>query len=227
MADRGEHGGGLTAQAGLIVVAGGGSRRMGRDKRLLPFGDEPLLARTLRTMAGSFAEAAVVTAGDYAADSAAEETIRRIMMRFPGVRLLADAEPNAGPLAGLSAGLAAASAPLQLAIAADMPFPSPALAEALLRLCRDSGADAALPETAGRLHPLFAAYRRTLSDALGKHVAGGGRKMTDWTLSLRHVVLPEAEVRRIDPSGLALANMNRPEDYAAALRLIVPADPGE
>ncbi|WP_135551182.1 molybdenum cofactor guanylyltransferase [Paenibacillus cymbidii] len=214
----------MIEQAGLIVVAGGGSRRMGRDKRLLPFAGEPLLARTLRLLAGSFAEAAVVTAGDGAADAAAEETIRRIVRRFPGVRLLADAEPNAGPLAGLSAGLAAQAAPLQLAIGADMPFPSPALAEALLRLCRDSGAEAALPETAGRLHPLFAVYRRTLAAALGAYVAGGGRKVTDWTLSLRHVVLPEAEVRRVDPSGLALANMNRPEDYAAALRAITPEE---
>src|SRR5690606_21412519 len=99
-------------------------------------------------------------------------------------------------------------------VAADMPFVRAELLTALLQAGATADADAALPEFGGRLHPLFAVYRRSEAlRTLTKFRAQGGRKVLDWLAGMRVTVLPEADVRRIDPEGLSLFNMNTPEDY--------------
>ena len=109
-------GGGLTG----IVLAGGASRRMGRDKAFLDLGGRPLIARVIERLASVCAEVLVV-AGDV--EPYGELGVRLVEDRFRGV----------GVLGGLHAGLEAAAHELTLAVGCDMPFLRPDLLRAFAR----------------------------------------------------------------------------------------------
>src|SRR2546430_13569094 len=99
-----------------VVLAGGSSRRMGRDKALMTLGGEPLVVRAVRLLSGVCSDVAVAS-GDG----------RRLDGAGLGVRQVADVVPDAGPVAGIAAGLEAARHALVAVVAVDMPDANPAL----------------------------------------------------------------------------------------------------
>ena len=139
---------GATAPAGplsplLGVLAGGQSRRMGRDKAWLPApgADEALIERLLR-LGRELALSVVVVGGNAPA----------------GVLRLDDDPPGVGPIGGLCALLAHAGTRPVIALACDLPYVDAAL---LTKLVRASSAAAVLaprdPESR-KWQPLFARY---------------------------------------------------------------------
>ncbi|MBX5465650.1 MAG: molybdenum cofactor guanylyltransferase, partial [Clostridia bacterium] len=192
-------------EASLILLAGGASRRMGRDKALLPFGGEPLITRIARRLAPVAAEVVVVA-------NRPEPYLRlgfRVVPDPPGLE-------GEGPLAGLLAGMRAATRESCLLVACDMPFASPCLARLLLAPLQE-GWEAALPAPGGREHPLFAAYRRALAPDVAAALAAGVRRPLDFLAGRRLRRLEEAEIAACGSPGLLLANVNRPEEYRQAL----------
>ena len=101
---------------GAVVLCGGESRRMGRPKAWLPFGEERLLQRVVR-LVDTVARPIVVVAaaGQELPDLPAEVAIVR------------DPVGGRGPLAGMAAGLGALTDPVELvnATATDVPFLEP------------------------------------------------------------------------------------------------------
>src|SRR2546423_6833845 len=81
----------------LVILAGGLSRRMGRDKAALPAGDGTLVEHLARRLAPVVDE--IIIAGGSAEP------------RLDGVRLAADRGAGPGPLAGIHARLMAARHP--------------------------------------------------------------------------------------------------------------------
>ena len=96
-----------------IILCGGRSSRMGRDKAALPFGPETLLTRVVR--AAQEVAADVVVVGDTAQAMPA------------GVRVVGDPVPRLGPLAALATGLASVDAERSLLLGCDMPLLVPAV----------------------------------------------------------------------------------------------------
>ena len=147
----------------VIVLTGGGSRRMGRDKATLDVAGTSLLDRTIADVPAGIP---VVVAGPPA------PVARR------GVVFVQEDPPGGGPVAGIDAALAAVSAPVVVVLATDLPLvgalPS-GLAEALLDARRDDAdatRDALLAaDASGRPQQLCAAYR---ADALRRAIADNG-----------------------------------------------------
>ena len=133
---------------GAVVLCGGESRRMGRPKAWLPFGDELMLERVVR-LAGTVARPIVVVAapGQELPELAADVAIVR------------DPVAGRGPLQGLAAGLAAFDDSVELvyATATDVPFLEPRWMTRLVEL--SDGYDLVIPFVAGFYHPLAALYR--------------------------------------------------------------------
>src|SRR4051812_47141126 len=93
-----------------VLLAGGESRRMGRDKAAVVFRDEPLWRRQLRILRDLGPEKIFVSA-------------RSEPTWLPNtVELLVDDAPSHGPLSGLTKGLAAMRTTHLLVLAVDMPF---------------------------------------------------------------------------------------------------------
>ncbi len=194
---------------------------MGHDKWLLPVGGTPVLGRVVRTLDGVADEFVIVLPYDAGDElrARADAAVRAARPIAP-VRWLADAEPDSGPLAGLEAAYEAGIGEWCLATAADVPFASSELAEALFRRCIDAGTEAAVPERGGRRHPLFAVYAAGAGDRLRYYRRQGGRRAMEWLDGLRVLTMRESETARYDPEGTALFNMNTPEDYVRAQSIV-------
>lgn len=185
-----------------IVLAGGESRRMGRPKALLPFAGEILIVRVLKRLSAVTDEQVVVVApGQDLPDLPA--------------RLVRDPEPHRGPVAGLAVGLAAARAPRAFVTSCDSPFLSLDLVRWMLG--ESAGWDVVVPEWEGRLNPLHAVYATALAGTYRRLLDAGRSRPVDAYPEARVRVVREEEIRRLDPLGRSLTNMNSPEEYERAL----------
>ncbi len=129
-----------------LILAGGGSSRMGRDKALVEIDGQPLIGRQIATARATGGGTIFLSARAVAS------------YPFPGCPQLVDRFPGAGPLAGIERGLAAAKAPLLLVLAVDLPAMDPAFLRWLAAGC-EAGMGA-VPWRGGRPEPLAAIYPR-------------------------------------------------------------------
>jgi molybdopterin-guanine dinucleotide biosynthesis protein A len=186
-----------------IVLAGGASRRMGRDKALLELGGRPLLHRVVEPVSRLCEE--VIIAG-------ADNPVQHL----PGLSPIWVSDPPGaeGPLAGLSAGLAAASHPSAIVVACDMPFLSEGLLAHLLDIVEDCAA--AVPFAGGDFHPLHAAYSRSCLPTVDSLLRLGVRSMRDLLPRLHVRYLSEDRCMEFDPDGLSWFNKNTADDFRLA-----------
>jgi molybdopterin-guanine dinucleotide biosynthesis protein A len=139
-------------EATLLVLAGGQSRRMGRPKPWIEVGSSILIRYVVERLAPAFSELMV---------SFAEPEQMEQLVPY---RVVFDRKPNAGPLAGLEAGLLAARNQVLFAVACDMPYVDPSTAEIAVAAARSC--DAAIPRHDGLFEPVCGAYRKTALPAI-------------------------------------------------------------
>jgi molybdopterin-guanine dinucleotide biosynthesis protein A len=199
----------VESRAAAIVLAGGKSTRLGRDKASEPLLGVPLLQRVLDRLMGVVSEFVVVTAPGQVLPE----------LTSPArLTVVEDVYPGAGPLGGLFTGLRAVSEDVALAVACDMPLVAPELARLLLSLI--PGHDAVVPVADGAPQPLCAAYSRSCLGPMQRRIEARKLKLTDLLDDLDVVhVAPEAW-RALDAEGLSFLNVNREEDLARAEALL-------
>jgi molybdopterin-guanine dinucleotide biosynthesis protein A len=142
----------MVMEATLLVLAGGGSRRMGRPKPWIEVGETVLLRYVAERLAPAFSEVIV---------SFAEP--EQMEQHLP-YRVVFDRKRSAGPLAGLEAGLLSARHDVMFAIACDMPYVTQSTAELAVVAARNC--DAAIPRHDGLFEPVCGAYRKTALAAI-------------------------------------------------------------
>lgn len=128
------------------------------------------------------------------------------------VRVVRDAEPHAGPLAGLAAGLAETDTPLALVVGGDMPGLMPEVLVQLILTASEEGVEAAVLTAGGEARPLPCVVR---ADALGtaeRLLASGGRSLRELLASLETRGIPEERWRLLDPAGATLRDVDTPAD---------------
>lgn len=187
-----------------IVLAGGRSRRMGRDKAWLDAGGRPLIVRVLERLAPLATEMVVVVAADAAPlpDLAARVVVDRVV--------------GAGPLGGLQAGLEAAHTAWSFVVACDMPFLNLDLIRYLAYL--RPGHDAVIPFPTGRADPLHAFYHQRCLAPIAVSLANGERAMISFLGAVRVRSVSAAEIACFDAEGRSFLNINTPQEWEAARR---------
>lgn len=127
---------------GAVILAGGQSKRMGRDKALLEAGGQPLLVRQIN-LAWATRATEVFISGRAGVDYS--------HFNCP---VLLDKLPRAGPLAGIERALAALTNARLLVLAVDLPE----MTETLLNAMAEAGPEhlGAIPRLRGRIEPLAA-----------------------------------------------------------------------
>ncbi|MFM8979275.1 MAG: molybdenum cofactor guanylyltransferase [Planctomycetia bacterium] len=186
-----------------VVLAGGASARMGRDKASLPLGRGTLLGHVL--------EALAPLAGDLSVVARPGQVLPPLP---PAVRVLHDRRPGEGPLAGLVEGLRAARHDVVLVSACDTPLLVPAVLELLL--ARLGSAPAAVALAGGLLQPMACVLRREVLGTAERLLAEGRRRPLDLLEAVAAVPVPEADLRAVDPQLRHLHNVNTPADLEAA-----------
>lgn len=184
-----------------LILAGGDSRRMGRDKTLLEIDGKTLLQRAVDALREVFPQVLV--------------SVRRRRGDVDAPQVL-DEIPDAGPLAGVCAGLARAGTPWVFAAAADMPFLDAAPIRALA--ARRGDFEAVVPVVQGHPQPLAAFYAARALPALRDVLAQPGRRGLRAALERLDVCLVhEDDIRSADPSLRGFIDLDTPGDVAAAL----------
>jgi molybdopterin-guanine dinucleotide biosynthesis protein A len=194
---------------GAVVLCGGQSRRMGQPKAWLEFGPERLLQRVVRLVGTGIAGGPIVVV------AAPGQECPPLP---PSVTIVRDEVSGRGPLQGLSAGLAALPAEVELAYASatDVPFLAPAWIGRLHGLIGDD--DLAIPLVDGYHHPLAALYRRaTVWPVIDSLLRADRLRPVFLMESVRTRVVNADELRSVDPELKTLRNLNTREDYQHAL----------
>ena len=193
-----------------VILAGGQSRRLGRDKAVEPFGGEPLIRRVMRRASAAVGASDVVVVVADAGRAAALPLDDEHRIAF-------DVFPDCGSLGGIYTGLDAARTEWALVVACDMPFLSAPLLEHMAGL--REGVDAVVPLLGSFPEPTHALYSRRCRPAIEKRLRAGELKISGFFADVCVRYLPEDEVRQFDPELLSFFNINRPEDLARALEL--------
>ncbi|MGE2690871.1 molybdenum cofactor guanylyltransferase [Mycolicibacterium pulveris] len=189
----------MTTTVGLaaIIVAGGASRRMGRDKATHPYEGTTLVEHMVGILKPRCAPVFVVAAPGQALPPLDAEVLR-------------DEVRGVGPLLATGRGLrAAAEAGRELAFvsAVDMPLLRVDLIDQLVGPAVALNADVVLPWD-GRDHYLAGIYRTSLADRVDALVRAGQRSMRALvdTVDTQRIVMPEQR---------SLTNVNTAADLAA------------
>ena len=195
----------ITTVSGM-VLAGGLSTRIGKDKGQLALGKATLAGRSLENLGTLFEELIYVTNDPFSAPA------------LPGMRVAKDDVPHLGPLGGILAGLKVSQAPRSFVVGYDMPFVSPDLVRFLIEF--DEEADVVAPSVKGHLEPLHAVYSRACVPFIAKTLEAGRNRIVDFYENVSVSVVGEADVLRIDPELRSFFNVNTLADLELAARMI-------
>ena len=183
-----------------LILAGGASSRMQRDKAALPYRGQSQLDRAFDLAKRHVPEVFISVRADQTTDAARAQ--------HP---LIVDSIPGQGPIVGIRSALAAKPAVAWLVIACDLPYLSDAALTQLLRERDTGGLATAFRSTSDGLpEPLCTLWEPAAGPALAAYQQAGGR-------CPRKFLIREA-ARLLEPEDRrALDNVNTPEEYAKAL----------
>jgi len=181
---------------------------MGEDKALKLFSGRPLIQRVVDRMK-PIADEVIIT------------TNHPTGYEFLNLPLVADLKPGRGALGGIYTAVASAASPLVAVVACDMPFASPRLLEGARNLMVEEGADVVIARTDEGYEPLHALYRReTCLPAIETAIGADQWKVISWFPQVKVRVLTPNEVKSFDPSGLCFWNLNTPQEFIEAEKVV-------
>jgi molybdopterin-guanine dinucleotide biosynthesis protein A len=138
------------------------------------------------------------------------------------IKIAHDERPERGPLEGLAAGLRAlqGKADAVYATGCDVPLLVPAFVERMFELLAGNEVadnEIAIPCDGEFHHPLAAVYRASVLPVVEKLLTADRLSPRALFGEVRTLEVPVEELRSVDPELLTLRNLNRVEDYLAAL----------
>jgi molybdopterin-guanine dinucleotide biosynthesis protein A len=187
------------------ILAGGQSRRMGKNKAILDLAGTALIERTINRMRPQVSE-----------------LILNVHERTPalgvyGLPVVADAGgDHQGPLAGILAVLrwAEAAGIARIAtVAVDTPFFPADLVQRLAAAAQDKAM--AVASSGGRLHPVFGLWGTALASELERQIGKGLRSAQAW-VALHDAGVVDWPVMPYDP----FFNINQPADVTMARHIL-------
>ncbi|QEM67039.1 molybdenum cofactor guanylyltransferase [Geobacter sp. FeAm09] len=190
-----------------VILAGGASSRMGRNKALLTLDGMPLIEKIHRTMAQLFRDVVLVT-------NTPE------VYAFLPCRTVADVYPGFGSIAGLHAGLAASSDEWIFVTACDAPFINPEVIRMMAAV--SPGHDAVVPISEGGKEPLHALYGRRCLAEVEHLIRQGDRKLLILLDRVRTRYVTSEELASIPGAERSFCNVNTPDEYAAMVGMRRP-----
>jgi len=181
----------LKENATAIIMAGGGSNRMGVDKSMLQIKDQPLIKHIYDQLSSIFEQILISTndAEKYA---------------FLGCDCVEDKIPGQGPLMGIASTLESSDNELNFVVACDIPHIDIRFFRKMLAEAQE--ADMVIPTKGkGKHEPLFAIYNKSALKGINKALSSGKRKISD--------AFAHCNVKYIKLKAKQLTNLNTMEEY--------------
>lgn len=197
-------------QKSAVILAGGFSRRFGRDKGLVALAGKPLILHVIDRVSKVVDEILVVVSSEKQKnnfESILEEK----------ANLVIDKDDSQSPLVGAVTGFETTNAEYSLLLPCDTPLVSTQIVQFLLDMCANRSA--AIPRwPSGYIEPLQAVYRTESALAAAKTALKQGRmnmqSMIDNLRGVRYVSTMVLE--QVEPDLLTFFNVNAPHDLKKA-----------
>lgn len=190
-----------------IILAGGKSSRMGRNKALLEIDGKKVIERIVDELK-HIVDHIIIVNNNF------EE------YEFLQLPMVKDKWQGIGPLAGIHAGLSASTTERNLIVACDMPFISSEIGSYLLKELADY--DGVIPVIEGRMHPLFSAYRKNVKDVIEQLVEQKLLRITNILPKIHGKVVTEIDLKKagFTVNEINFFNMNYPDNYEEAKKMV-------
>jgi molybdopterin-guanine dinucleotide biosynthesis protein A len=188
-----------------IILAGGRSSRLGREKSEEQIEGRSLISRVISCLSSLSDEILVVVSK------------RQIESQFPsytGATTVVDVYPEKGSLGGIYTGLVCSTSFYNLAVACDMPFLNLDLLRYIAAL--SPGFDVVIPELNGRREPLHAVYTKNCLPSMESLLKTGNLRVADFPDSVRARYVNTEVIDRFDPDHWSFFNVNTQADLDTA-----------
>jgi molybdopterin-guanine dinucleotide biosynthesis protein A len=188
-----------------IVLAGGKSLRLGREKALEEIGGCSLIERVIERLSLLGNEIIVVTSSS---DQLPDLGVKRVIDSYPGK----------GNLVGIYSGLKEVASSHGLVVGCDMPFLNVALLRHLIEL--SPGFDVVIPRVDDEMEPLHAVYSKNCLAPIEATLGEGKRRIVDFFPAVRVRYIESADIEEFDPQHLSFFNINSEADLERARILL-------
>jgi len=197
-------------QKSAVILAGGFSRRFGRDKGLVVLAGKPLTLHVIDRVSKVVDEVLVVVSSE-------EQKNKFETILEEKANLVIDKDDSQSPLVGAITGFESANAEYSLLLPCDNPLVSTQIVQFLLDMCTNKSA--AIPRwPSGYIEPLQAVYRTESALTAAKTALKQGkmnmRSMIDNLRGVRYVSTMVLE--QLEPDLLTFFNVNTPQDLKKA-----------
>ncbi|MFQ5575398.1 MAG: molybdenum cofactor guanylyltransferase [Anaerolineae bacterium] len=181
----------------IAILAGGQSRRMGRNKALLKLGGSPILQWVINTVQGLTDDLFLVT------------NTPQIYRPF-NVPMTPDAIPGKAALGGIYSAILRARHEWVLVLACDMPLLNPNVITFLAR--RRQNFDVVAPLVTTHPETLHTYYRKTCLPAVEKQVHSGQLKITGFFEAVNVCYVTKKNLTTVTSNFDFLINLNTPQE---------------
>lgn len=181
-----------------IILSGGKSARMGRDKAFIEIDGVPIIQRIYNIFENIFNEIIIVT------------NQKDLYSGFKA-KILSDLIVNRGVLGGLYTGLFFSSHSYSFCVACDMPFLKESLIQFLIH--QANGYDVIVPRTEDGLQPLHAIYSKSCLQPIKKIIEMGKYKIIDLYPLVKTKIIEEPEFINLDLTKESFVNINTPREF--------------
>ena len=181
-----------------IILAGGKSTRMGRDKSFILFSGRPLIEVVIDKISALCNDLIIVTNDPQPYEKYS-------------LRVEIDILKDKGPLGGIYTGLMYSKDKYNFVVACDMPFLNHDLMQYMVK--EADGYDVVIAENKNRLEPLCAVYSKNCIKRIEKEFSKGSLKITDFLKYVKVRTITEDETAEFDLDGRWFVNVNTLEDY--------------
>ena len=192
---------------GCIVLAGGKSTRLGRDKTAEIVGGKTLFERVICALKSLNSEIIVVKSTNSSTQK---------FYNYPKLKLVDDIYPQKGMSGGIYSGLVASSSFHNLVVASDMPFLNPELLYYMTDIAK--AFDLVAHKRNNMFEPLHAVYSKNCLPFL-KEIVQSNLRIIELLLHVKVRYLSIEEIERFDIQHLSIFNINTEKDLIKARKL--------
>jgi molybdopterin molybdotransferase len=203
----------INLDVSFIILAGGKSTRLGRNKVVEKIGNQSLIERVLSSLSTFDREVIVVIAGD---SSLPELT------GYPKLKIVRDIYPGKGSLGGIYTGLVSSNSLYNVVVACDMPFLNLDLIRYMTGIT--DGVDAVVPKRLNNIEPLHAVYSKNCIHSIEGLLDQNRLSILELFPLIKVRYLESSEINQFDFNNLSFFNINTESDLNIGKELILKED---
>ena len=190
------------------ILAGGKSRRFGKNKLLLEYKGKSFLQLTIDKLSEISKE--IIIAGRNF------EEIQACTYKY---KCFKDDYNLKASIVGIHTALKYSNNDMVLVIAGDLPLLKSEVLKLLVSKYISYNCEAVIPVVRGFIEPLVAMYSRKTLNIIEENIENNKLKIADFIKKIKVCKILEKEIKVVDPELVSFFNINTKEDYSKLLQM--------